>query len=95
MAGLDPLIHAPARLQLLTTLTAVSAAEFSTLREALGVSDSVLSKHISTLVAAGYVRSRKGMHDGRRTTWVGLTDAGRTALRCHVAALRRLIDVVE
>lgn len=95
MAGLNPLIHAPARLHLLTTLTAVSAAEFSTLREALDVSDSVLSKHISALVAAGYVRSRKGMHEGRRTTWVSLTNTGHAALRDHVAALRRLIDVVD
>jgi DNA-binding MarR family transcriptional regulator len=95
MPGLDPLIHPPARLQLLTTLTAVSAVEFSTLREALGVSDSVLSKHISALAAARYVHSRKGMHEGRRTTWVGLTDTGRTALRDHVAALRRLIEVVD
>ena len=60
MAELDPLIHAPARLQLLTTLSAVSEAEFSTLRDALEVSDSVLSKHISALADAGYVRSRKG-----------------------------------
>lgn len=95
MAGLNPLIHAPARLHLLTMLTAVSAAEFSTLREALDVSDSVLSKHISALVAAGYVRSRKGMHEGRRTTWVALTTTGRTALRDHVAALRQLIDAVD
>ena len=89
MAGLDPLIHAPARLHLLTTLSAVSEAEFATLREVLEVSDSVLSKHISALVDAGYVRSRKGVQAGRRTTWIGLTDAGRKALRAHVAALRR------
>lgn len=95
MPDLDPLIHAPARLQLVTTLTAVAEAEFSTLREALQVSDSVLSKHVSALVSAGYVRSRKGTHEGRRTTWVGLTDAGRRALHEHVAALRELIDVVE
>ena len=95
MAELDPLIHAPARLQLVTSLTAVSAAEFAILREALGVSDSVLSKHVSALVSAGYVRSRKGTHDGRRTTWVALTDAGRAALRDHVEALRELIDVVD
>ena len=95
MAELDPLIHAPVRLQLVTTLTAVSAAEFSTLREALGVSDSVLSKHVSALADAGYVHSRKGTHEGRRTTWIGLTDPGRTALREHVAALRSLIDVVD
>ena len=95
MPGLDPLIHAPARLQLVTTLSAVSEAEFSTLREALEVSDSVLSKHISALVAAGYLRSRKGTHEGRRTTWVGLTDVGRRALRDHVAALRELIGVID
>ncbi len=95
MAELDPLIHAPARLQLVTSLTAVSEAEFAILREALEVSDSVLSKHVSALVSAGYVRSRKGTRDGRRTTWVALTDTGRAALRDHVEALRELIDVVD
>lgn len=94
MDGLDPLIHAPARLQLVTMLSAVSAAEFSTLREALGVSDSVLSKHISALVDVGYLRSRKGVHAGRRTTWVELTDAGRAATRAHAEAIRRILDMV-
>jgi DNA-binding MarR family transcriptional regulator len=95
MAGLDPLIHAPARLQVVTTLSAVSEAEFATLREALGVSDSVLSKHISALADAGYVHIRKGVRAGRRTTWIALTATGKDALRAHVAALRRLIDVVD
>ena len=94
MSGLDPLIHAPSRLQLVTSLAAVSEAEFATLRAVLDVSDSVLSKHVSALADAGYVRSRKGVHAGRRTTWVALTDAGHRALRGHVAALRALIDGV-
>lgn len=64
MAELDPLIHAPARLQVVTTLSAVSEAEFATLRAVLEVSDSVLSKHISALADAGYVRSRKGVQAG-------------------------------
>lgn len=95
MVALDPLIHAPTRLQLVTSLSAVSEAEFTTLRSALGVSDSVLSKHVSALADAGYVRSRKGVRAGRRTTWVELTRDGRAALRDHVAALRELIDVVD
>jgi len=94
MSGLDPQIHSPARLQLVTTLSAVSEAEFATLRGVLEVSDSVLSKHVSALVDAGYLRTRKSSDAGRRTTWVGLTDAGRRALHGHVAALRRLIDGV-
>lgn len=95
MEKLDPLVHAPARLQLLTTLSAVSEAEFATLRDALEVSDSVLSKHVAALAKAGYLQSRKGVRAGRRTTWVGLTGAGRRALYEHVAALRRLIDAVD
>lgn len=92
---IDPLIHPPARLQLMTTLTAVSEAEFVTLREALDVSDSVLSKHVSALAAEGYVTSRKGSVEGRRTTWVALTKRGDRALRDHVAALKAMIDAVR
>ena len=95
MPELDVSIQPPARLRLMTTLTAVSEAEFATLRDTLQVSDSVLSKHVAALVAIGYVNSRKGIHAGRRTTWISLTAAGRRALSTHVAALRELIAGVE
>ena len=64
MAELDPLIHAPTRLQVVTTLSAMSEAEFATLRSVLEVSDSVLSKDLSALADAGYMRSRKGVGTG-------------------------------
>ena len=95
MAELDVHVVAPARLKLVTTLTAVSEAEFSTIRQALDVSDSVLSKHLAALESVGYVKRRKGVHRGRRTTWISLTPDGRHALGVHVAALRALIDGVE
>ena len=95
MGDLDANILAPARLKLMTLLTAVSEAEFATLRESLEVSDSVLSKHISALAAVHYVSSRKGVHRGRRTTWIALTARGRKALSAHVAELRELIAGVE
>ena len=95
MGELDPHILAPARLKLMTMLTAVSEVEFSTLRNHLVVSDSVLSKHIAALARVGYVRSRKGIQLGRRTTRVGLTADGRRALSAHVAELRALIAGIE
>lgn len=88
---LDAHLQAPVRLKLVTMLTAVSEAEFATLRDSVQVSDSVLSKHVGALVAVGYLRSRKGVHLGRRTTWISLTAAGRGALGAHVAALREII----
>ena len=92
MAELDPNVVAPARLKLMTALTAVSQAEFWTVRDTLQVSDSVLSKHVAALEGIDYVKRRKGVHRGRRTTWISLTPRGREALSAHVAALRELID---
>ena len=91
MADLDANVVAPARLKLLTALTAVSEAEFCTIRDTLQVSDSVLSKHIASLETVDYVKRRKGVHRGRRTTWISLTPRGREALSAHVVALRALI----
>lgn len=95
MVGLDPTIHAPARLQLMTMLAAVTEVEFATLRDGLAVSDSVLSKHVSALVDAGYAKGRKGVREGRRTTWVALTPRGKRALRGHVTALRAIIAQID
>jgi DNA-binding MarR family transcriptional regulator len=91
MADLDPHLQAPARLKLTTMLTAVTEAEFVLLRDRLDVSDSVLSKHLSALAEVKYVKVRKGVHQGRRTTWVSLTARGRKAVTSHVAVLRALI----
>jgi len=92
VSGLDPAIHAPIRLKTMAMLAVVDTMEFSRVRDALAVSDSVLSKHVSALVDAGYVANNKSVTDGRRATWLGLTPAGREAWRQHVAALRALID---
>ena len=94
MAELDPHVMAPARLKLLVTLTAVSEIEFGTVRDSLEVSDSVLSKHLASLEDVDYVKRRKGVHRGRRTTWIALTPDGRRALDAHIEALHALIDGV-
>ncbi len=95
MAEFDEHVVAPARLKLMTALTAVSEAEFATVRETLAVSDSVLSKHLGALEQVGYLRRHKGVHRGRRTTWIALTPRGREALTAHVTALRAVIDGID
>lgn len=92
MAKLDPLLHAPARLQIAAVLARVSEAEFARLREVTEVSDSVLSKHLSALAEARYVRLRKAAQGGRQRTWAALTAAGRAAFRDHLAALSALVE---
>lgn len=89
--AIDPTLHAPARLQIAAVLAKVSEAEFATLREIVDVSDSVMSKHLSALAEAGYVRLRKAPLDGRQRTWASLTGQGRKAFAAHMAALHELV----
>lgn len=90
-AGIDSIIHAPNRLQICALLAPMEMAEFQFLRNALDVSDSVMSKHIKQLDEAGYVELRKQKMNGRQHTWVLLTTKGRAAFKDHVAALERLV----
>lgn len=91
----DPVIHAPGRLQICAILSGVDEAEFATLREAVEVSDSVLSKHLKQLEDAGYVKIRKAAFGGRQRTWATLTAEGRAGFGAHVAELTRLAGVAQ
>lgn len=88
----DELIHPSTRLSLVATLAATDWADFSYLKERLALSDSALSKQLSTLESAGYVTTERPTTGRRRTVRARLTDTGRDAFTGHVAALRAIVD---
>ncbi len=90
-AGLDALIHAPNRLAICAFLEPLDDAEFQVLRDALGVSDSVLSKHVARLQGAGYLSIDKRSGGRRARTWLSLTGSGRAAYAAHVHALQAML----
>jgi len=89
----DEIVHAPNRLQICALLAAVDSADFATVRDSLGVADSVVSKHVRVLQEAGYVSIRKATVGSRVRTSLALTASGHRAYDGHVAALRALVDV--
>jgi DNA-binding MarR family transcriptional regulator len=89
---LNPLIHAPVRLQICAILFAADEAEFALVREETGVSESVLSKQVKLLDEAGYVTIRKAILASRQRTWLALTETGRKAFASHMRALTGLVD---
>ena len=96
MSGaIDPVLHPPARLQIAAVLGRVTTAEFAALKDVTGVSDSVLSKHLATLVDAGYVKLSKAARDGRQRTWASLTRAGAAAFAAHIRALQDLATAAQ
>lgn len=88
----DELIHPSTRLSLVSLLAAADWVEFGFLRDQLGLSDSALSKQLSTLEEAGYVTVDRTV---RRRVRARLTPDGRTAFRGHVAALRAIVATAD
>lgn len=97
-ARFDDLIHAPLRLRICGLLYPVDHLDFAVLRTTLEVSDATLSKHVKTLVMAGYVVSAKtasdDRSDARRVMWLSLTQPGRAAFDAHIRALRDIAGTV-
>jgi DNA-binding MarR family transcriptional regulator len=90
-ARFDELIHPSTRLSIVALLAAVDWADFSFVRDELGLSDSALSKQLSTLEEAHYVTIERPVSDRRRRVRARLTPAGRQAFEGHVAALREIV----
>lgn len=91
----DPVIHAPLRLQICALLSQVHTVEFQVVRDALKISDSVMSKHLSQLTDVGYVVQTKLPMNGRQRTLLSLSAKGRKAFASHVAALQTLASLAS
>ncbi|MGA4545103.1 transcriptional regulator [Uniformispora flossi] len=90
-ARFDELIHPSTRLSLMATLAAADWAEFAFLKDRLDLSDSALSKQLTTLEEAGYIATERRLSGTRRKVRARLTDTGRTAFEGHIAALQAII----
>lgn len=89
---LDETIHAPVRFSVVAALAKVDEADFGSVRDAVEVTDSTLSKQVAVLEKAGYVRVKKGYVGKRPRTWLRLTADGRRAFEGHLAALRAIAE---
>jgi DNA-binding MarR family transcriptional regulator len=92
---LDDLFGHPVRFSIVAMLAAASKIEFSFVRDQLEVSDSMLSKQVSALEQAGYVKVDKGFIGKRARTWLSITRAGRKTFERHMAALRSIAGGAE
>lgn len=87
---LDDLLAHPVRFSILALLAAAVKVEFSFVRDQVEVSDSVLSKQVSALEQAGYIKVHKGFVGKWPRTWLSITKDGRRTFERHLAALREI-----
>ncbi|GAA5203660.1 transcriptional regulator [Microbacterium jejuense] len=95
MIELDPVIHAPARLRIMTTLDEAleegDEIAFPALQKLLDMTPGNLTTHLAKLEAAGYVSSTKTFAGRKPTTLVTITPTGREAFHAYRAQLLQLL----
>ena len=92
LAGLDRLIHEPARLSIMSALASCKSADYLFLQRLTGLTGGNLSSHISKLEEGGLIQVEKRFVDKRPNTQLQITDKGRIAIERHwkqLEALRR------
>ncbi len=87
---LDDLLGHPVRFSIMALLAPAHKVEFGFVRDHVEVTDSILSKQMSALEQAGYVKVDKGFVGKRPRTWLSLTREGRRTFDRHLAALREI-----
>jgi DNA-binding transcriptional ArsR family regulator len=92
IAGLDKLVHEPARLAVLTALSACAEASFLYLRRLTGLTKGNLSSHLARLEDAELVDVRKTFEGKTPTTYAALTDSGRDAVTAYWEKMEALRD---
>ncbi|MCK4489467.1 MAG: transcriptional regulator, partial [Anaerolineales bacterium] len=85
------LIHAPARLNIITNLYVVESADFIFLRNLTGLTWGNLSAHISKLENAGYVEIKKSIVNKKTHSVARLTKKGRQAFEEYKAKMLNVL----
>ncbi|HXC10706.1 MAG TPA: transcriptional regulator [Steroidobacteraceae bacterium] len=91
IAGLDRVIHEPARLMIAATLYLVKEADFLYLQNQTDLTKGNLSSHLAKLEEAGYVEIEKTYRGKIPMTVCRLTKKGRASFRTYEAALREAL----
>jgi DNA-binding MarR family transcriptional regulator len=94
-AGVDRLIHEPARLSIMTNLYVVESANATYLLQQTGLTWGNLGSHLAKLEEAGYLTMTKGFRGKQPQTTITLTPRGRTALLQYRRHLLGALDPIR
>ena len=92
LATIDTLIHAPARLMVLTYLYVVESADYVFLMRLTGLTWGNLATHLNKLEEAGYVEVQKSFKGKKPQTTLRLTEQGRIAFRAYKESMQQVLN---
>lgn len=89
VAGLDPLLHHPIRLFIMSALVTDAYYRFGYLCDSVAMPREDMNRHVARLRKAGYVGTTRG---ALARMWIYRTPLGRDRSRNHLAALHYVIE---
>jgi DNA-binding MarR family transcriptional regulator len=95
LAAIDSIIHAPARLMVLTYLYVVESADYVFIMNMTGLTWGNLATHLNKLEEAGYVEILKTFKGKKPHTTLRMTETGRTAFQTYRNTMQQVLDGVQ
>ena len=92
IAGIDRMVHEPARLMILALLYVIDSADFLFIMRQTGLTRGNLSSHMSKLEKAGYIHVTKEFADKVPRTLLRLTKKGREAFDQYRRSMTQMLD---
>ncbi len=92
LANIDPVIHASARLMVLTYLYVVESADYVFLIHLTGLTWGNLATHLNKLEEAGYVEVEKTFKGKKPQTFLRMTEKGRGAFRAYKQTMQQVLS---
>ena len=92
LAGIDQIIHAPARLMVLTYLYVVESADYVFLMRLTGLTWGNLATHLGKLEEAGYVDIQKTFDGKKPKSILRMTEQGRDAFKAYKKRMQQVLD---
>ena len=89
---LDPLIHSPLRLAIISLLSNVKQADFNYIKEVTNATNGNISTQIQKLKEAGYITVKKTFKDNYPNTSCALTKNGQEAFTNYVLSIQSYIQ---
>ena len=89
---LDQIIHQPIRTKIIALLLSSGSADYSTIKNTLGITDGHMSTHMKLLTSEKY-EMEKAFVDNKPKTTYSLTKLGKKKFSEYVNSLKQIIDI--
>lgn len=95
MDKINPIIHQPVRLQILTVLHMDKKVSFSVLKKELWLSDGNLGTHLEKLEKHGYVKIHKSFLHKKPLTTVAIEKLWETELLSYMESIENIFNWIK